>query len=70
MCTFKNLEEIQKTWKTFEKPNGNPVFSLDQLNFLLCEVLKHLGNQQYILHYIYKKLTNEYTSYEYSGCTC
>ena len=26
MCTFKNLEEIWKTWKNFfEKTSGNPV---------------------------------------------
>ena len=25
MCTFKNLEEISKTWKNFEKTSGNPV---------------------------------------------
>ena len=24
MCTFKDLEEIWKTWKKFEKLNGNP----------------------------------------------
>ena len=24
MCTFKNLEEILKTWKIFEKTSGNP----------------------------------------------
>ena len=24
ICTFKNLEEILKTWKNFEKTSGNP----------------------------------------------
>ena len=25
MSTFKNLEEIKKTWKNLEKMSGNPV---------------------------------------------
>ena len=29
MCTFKNSEEIQKTWKKFlKKKIGNPAFSI------------------------------------------
>ena len=30
MCTFKNLEEIWKTWKKFQKTSGNPdYFTID-----------------------------------------
>ena len=28
MCTFKNLEEIWKTWKKLKKISGNPVFKM------------------------------------------
>ena len=36
MCTFKNLEEIWKTWRNFEKTSGNPV----------SYVIFHLGIKQ------------------------
>ena len=28
MCTFKNLEEIWKTWKIFLKASGNPDYNI------------------------------------------
>ena len=32
MLTIKNLEEIKKTWKNFEKRSGNPALSNQESN--------------------------------------
>ena len=36
MCIFKNLEEILKSWKIFEKMSGNPV------HIKMSKIQKHL----------------------------
>ena len=33
MGTFKNQEEIWKTWKNFEKASGNPVKNIGTTSF-------------------------------------
>ena len=34
-CTFKNLEEIQKTWKNFQNTYVHPVFTVWLIYILL-----------------------------------
>ena len=41
MCTFKNLEEIWKTWKKFEKTSGNPVYICRFIFLLIKEPIVH-----------------------------
>ena len=42
MRIFKNLEEVQKTWKNFEKMSGNPECFIKnkKFNFLKFSVIK------------------------------
>ena len=42
MCTFKNLEEIWKTRKKFEKTSGNPDKKLHSLYFIVTELNKDM----------------------------
>ena len=44
MCTFKNLEEIWKTWNFFDKTSGNFVYS-----YIIGTLFLYKENNDYVV---------------------